>query len=557
MQRRVHALFALLLLLMLATPGAATWAADPADALIAQGVKLLQAGHTDQAIAVFARAVQASPHNPVAHNNLAYALEEKGDLDKALAEYYAAVKLKPDYKDARDNLAHAVCSKARQLSNHGETDAALGMLGKVTTEMPDAAEAWYTTGVILKDAGRDSEALNAWQHAAELKPNSGITHYVAASVRYEAKDFTTAIDELKKALQLTPKNVYAHNLMGMALAQQRQFPAALSEFQAAVKIEPGYANAWINIGEVANAMGQPQQALDAFQHAAKANPHNCAAALKIAQVLYRSGDFSHARDMASKAVELCPQSSDAQLQLGLACMRLSHYKESLEHLTKGKELNPRDWQCSYALCVLYAAAGQRASALHELEDLKKTNVEPAMVAKAQGFINSMPDHGVASPSPGLPNSPTPSPAASADPGAVAMRPVAKDGITLDIPKSWYEWQLTGDENQQYALETRSKTGTVLFLYRRKPVPGGASLKQVADYVADESSKLGYKAAEQVEHPFGGKPGWRYMFLGSGGEQVYLYVTLEGGFAYAMRGHVKQPDDLSTFERIAASAQFSK
>jgi tetratricopeptide (TPR) repeat protein len=72
------------------------------------GLAALQAGHYDEAIRLFTRALQpgrlSSEDTEFAYLNRGQAYEAKGDLTHALADFKKAVKLKPDDSDAQSAL---------------------------------------------------------------------------------------------------------------------------------------------------------------------------------------------------------------------------------------------------------------------------------------------------------------------------------------------------------------------------------------------------------------------------------------------------------------------
>ena len=69
-------------------------------------------GNRDFAIECIERAVQLSPDNPAAHNNLGILLKDLGQFDDVIAAYTRALKLKPDFVPALNNQTVATCGKS-------------------------------------------------------------------------------------------------------------------------------------------------------------------------------------------------------------------------------------------------------------------------------------------------------------------------------------------------------------------------------------------------------------------------------------------------------------
>jgi tetratricopeptide (TPR) repeat protein len=212
------------LALLLAFP---LFAADPADALIAQGEAALHAGNTGKAIDFFKEAVAKSPKNAVAHYHLGDAYGDaalKGGLfsqmslaNKCKDEFLAAVALNPDYYEARLGLVE-----------------------------------WYLQ--VPGIAGGSEE--KAAEQAAEIKKRDSLRGHLAYVSIYRKQQKPELVrGEYLAIVKEQPSSAKAHYWYGSYLIGQKNLPAATAEFDTAVKLDGTYMPAWFQVGHVAALTG--------------------------------------------------------------------------------------------------------------------------------------------------------------------------------------------------------------------------------------------------------------------------------------------------------------
>jgi superkiller protein 3 len=90
-------------------------ATSPAfEQLTNEGLTLYNNKDYGRAEAAFRKAIEASPDNAVAYNNLGSALNDQKKFDEAIIVLSKAVELDPTLAIARNNLAYARSQKAAQ-----------------------------------------------------------------------------------------------------------------------------------------------------------------------------------------------------------------------------------------------------------------------------------------------------------------------------------------------------------------------------------------------------------------------------------------------------------
>ena len=142
----------------------------PASAVAGGGALVLcvaltwqQIGYWKDGETLFRHALAVTENNPVAHNNLGYALCEKGQIEEAIGQYLEALRLRPDDPGAHCNLGAALDKK-------GQTDAAIREFQEALRLKPDYAEAYNNLGAALGKKGQTTEAIRQLQEAVRLKP---------------------------------------------------------------------------------------------------------------------------------------------------------------------------------------------------------------------------------------------------------------------------------------------------------------------------------------------------------------------------------------------------
>ena len=148
-------------------------------------------------LSVVKRRVEKDPGDPVAQNDLGWALRQAGDARGAEAALREAVKLKPDLSQAHSNLS-----------------------------------------VVLLDKRELDESLVEARKAVELDPKSPIFRVVLGNALAEKGDWKKAADEYKLATTFRPDYQNAHYHLGRALYQDGQLLAAKEELAAALQLDP-------------------------------------------------------------------------------------------------------------------------------------------------------------------------------------------------------------------------------------------------------------------------------------------------------------------------------
>ena len=137
---------------------------DNADALNNMGKVLRIKGALDLALHQLQKAVEIRPGFAKAYNNIGNIHEEKRDFDKAIVNYKKALEINPNYVNAHNNLGVS-------LMNKRDLTSALVCFEHALELNPDYAEARYNKGIALLEKGDLDGADDSYRQAVRIKPS--------------------------------------------------------------------------------------------------------------------------------------------------------------------------------------------------------------------------------------------------------------------------------------------------------------------------------------------------------------------------------------------------
>jgi len=194
---------------------------------------LAEKGRFDESIAEWKLALQISPDDAKAHNNIGRVLAGKGDFDQAIVHWQKALQINPRYWEAHNNLGVALVGKGRL--NDG-----IGHFRQVLDANPNYAEVHGNLGRALALKGKSDQAIAEWRKAIELNPNYA----------------------------------QAYNDLGTELSRKGRGDEAIAAWQRAAAVNPGFAPAQFNLGNALDARGKGKPALAAWRSGLAADPNH-------------------------------------------------------------------------------------------------------------------------------------------------------------------------------------------------------------------------------------------------------------------------------------------
>ncbi len=250
-------------------------AVDPghADALHLMGLLAHQAGRSDLAAKLIARALERRPDVPIYYYNLGAALRALGRPDEARACYEQAARLQPGLAGVWDALveiffdtgeaeaAQRACAEACAanpgdyalrvnlgfvLRQHGLGSAARAMLEEAVALAPASPEARLNLGLVCLDLGQNEAAGRHFEQGLAAAPDhAGLANALGIVLQARLRP-DEAERHYRHALRFAPDNHEAHNNLATAMLEQGRQREAIAEFDAALALQPDYLNAASN-----------------------------------------------------------------------------------------------------------------------------------------------------------------------------------------------------------------------------------------------------------------------------------------------------------------------
>jgi tetratricopeptide (TPR) repeat protein len=267
--------------------------------LFCAALTVRQVGFWHDSQALFERAVEVTPRNYLAYNNIGYYLSGKGKSAEAVKHYQKSLEINPQYEDALNNIGFALAGQKRY-------DEALRYYQAALRVRPDNVEVHNNLGNALSEMGRGNEAIE---------------HYLFV-------------------LSRKPDHADAHNNLGIALAMQGKLDDAIEHFHAAIQFKPKYANAHSNLGNALAAQHKLDEAIKEYEESLRLSPHDAQAHNNLGNALAEQGRVAEAVPQYQEALRLNADNPEAHFNLGLALMRLGKREEAAAHLREAVRLKP-------------------------------------------------------------------------------------------------------------------------------------------------------------------------------------------------------------------------
>ena len=194
-------------------------------ALFESGLRLLNRGESEPAIAAFQRCLAEVPDHPGALYNLGTALLQAGRDADALAAFLACLGQAPDFGKAYVNLADTL--RRLTLFNDAEAMAEIGL-----QHLPDSPEAGICLAHVLTEKGEYARAAAQYRRVLDRTPNHAGVHSNLANILLSSGHIAEAVAMHDRAAALDPAEPNIRFNRGMALLQTGDFQSGWDDYEA-------------------------------------------------------------------------------------------------------------------------------------------------------------------------------------------------------------------------------------------------------------------------------------------------------------------------------------
>ena len=257
---------------------------------------------TEEAIALYKKAIQINSNHPDAYTNLGGLYKDLGNIDQALAATLKSLELKPDNPTAHMNL-----------------------------------------GGIYKDCGNIDQALASTLKSLELKPDNPTAHMNLGGIYQDIGNLDQALTSTLKSLELKPDNPTAHMNLGGIYKDFGNLDHALASTLKSLELKPDNPTAHMNLGGIYKDCGKLDQALASTLKSLDLKPDNPDSLTNLGSIYHELGEFDHAIASYNSALKLNPRCPNACWNLSLTTLLIGNYKngwEYYEYRLKSKQFSP-------------------------------------------------------------------------------------------------------------------------------------------------------------------------------------------------------------------------
>ena len=243
---------------------------------------------TDEAVAVYRKAVELYPNDSSCHMALGEFLMELGQPGKAIPVLKKALDISPWYYNWWELLSKAYAQA-------GNNEAALLVYDEALGFAQDKSHVIHSYKAdLLTGLGRFDEALKHYRLAVENSPSENSYRLKLARALLRLNHKKKAESELRKIVMITPWRE------GITMETAKLYDALGQPAKAIKVLEDGLAfqdpntNLLVSLGELYERHGEEEAALNAYKQALNSNPDQHNARILLGQMHKRRGHFEAA-----------------------------------------------------------------------------------------------------------------------------------------------------------------------------------------------------------------------------------------------------------------------
>jgi Flp pilus assembly protein TadD len=177
-----------------------TLARNPKNPVAMNGlaVLFLDKDMNENALELLEKAVQISPLDYLAHNNIGVVYERMGQYEQSEYHYRTSLALKPDYRNPRANLGTLSARK-------GDFERGINILSSLVAEYPGDPTLHYKLAYAFDKAGKLDEAIRELERSIKLAPHSiGFYEKLGRLYLNKLNDREKALYFFRKGVEMAP-----------------------------------------------------------------------------------------------------------------------------------------------------------------------------------------------------------------------------------------------------------------------------------------------------------------------------------------------------------------
>ena len=270
---------------------------NPSDVEIKNLIDNYKSKKFDVAIKLATKLTQKYPFNQFAWKVLGALLGITGKKIEALNANKQAVNLSPKDFEAQNNLGNS-------LKALGKLNEAINCYKYSVSLKPGYVEAYYNLAICFQELGKFKESKIIFEKFISLKSDYAEAYFNLGNVLYELNEHEQAEINYKNTIKLKPSFPKAYNNLGLVLSELGKLEESEKNFNLAIKLNPKYSEAYNNLGMTKKELGKLDEAKTCFENAIKLNTKNANYYNELGVVLYELGKIEESEQNYKKAIKL-------------------------------------------------------------------------------------------------------------------------------------------------------------------------------------------------------------------------------------------------------------
>lgn len=346
-------------------------AADGPNDYYNEGVRLLQAGQSAEAIKYFSWAIHFNPRDWEAYGNRGLAYDKTGDLQAAIRDYSKAIELNPNEPRFYTNRGSAYDELGKPQQAIDDYNQAIHLNNKDEI-------AFLNRGIAYRDLGKPEQAIADLTHAIELNPSNERAYLSRGAIFDKLGQFESVVQDCNAALLIDPTDSFALVERGWARENLGQTKQAIQDFNRAIQLDPKNPRAYVTRGWSLINLGELDRAIQDFNYSLKLEPRFAIAYVGLGNAERAKGNLKAALEHYNKAIELDKRNQLAYKARGTVYFDRAEYELAIRDLTTAVDLAPRDAQSFDNLGKVYYAKGDFQTAIAEFT--KAIEIDPSLAS---------------------------------------------------------------------------------------------------------------------------------------------------------------------------------
>eukprot|EP00930_Biecheleria_cincta_P082443 TRINITY_DN72178_c0_g1_i1.p1 TRINITY_DN72178_c0_g1~~TRINITY_DN72178_c0_g1_i1.p1 ORF type:complete len:1736 (-),score=337.57 TRINITY_DN72178_c0_g1_i1:53-5203(-) len=301
----------------------------------AHGVKLMNAGHYDDAVRHFKQALAFEPNSVQILDNIGLAYAKRQDFSNAYEWYEKAHRQDP--RDVETLFSLAWVERKRQRYVHARE-----LFMKVLQIEPEHTKALWLLGDVLKTSNDIEGAKQQFEKLIRIQPGSADGHVSLAQCYEGLRLYPRAIQIYNHLLQqVAPGRVDVHFALGKVHFHTKQYRQAIAQLERVPETNPRGFEARTLGAKAYRELEDHERAIGLAESAARIRPHQDVMHF-LGEEYIRTGDPHKASLWFGRALDLDPNHAGSLMELGQLMYRQNRWQEAERHFTRLCERDQTD-----------------------------------------------------------------------------------------------------------------------------------------------------------------------------------------------------------------------